>query len=151
MELAPWLPIGPTRVFADLVAATWEELEQPSAGAYVLSRTDGGVFHYPLANSAVFYVGESGPEKGRLRTHRYHAGRAVADRAKNGAFGRYWLPRYAYAAAFGAEVWWFDTPSGFTSKQLESMLVDCFYWSVGAPPLANGTWPATRYPTLPER
>ena len=144
-----WLPFPPDREF-DLFAASEDELHQPTAGAYLLLRNDGGEFDYPMAKFRTFYVGESGAGQTRLQQHQYHAGRARAELQADGRFSRYWWARYALAGAFGAEVWWFAVRPGQASKQLESMLADKFYWAAGAIPIANGRWPGTPYDEVTE-
>ena len=146
-----WLPLSPTRELGDIFAATPTILRQRVGGAYVLLRTDGTRFAYPHGTSAVFYIGRSGANKGRLREHQKHASNARADlRSNGGRFSRYWWPRYGYAASFGAEVWWFDAKEPYTPSTLESMLVDYFYFAMGAPPVANGAWPKVNYPLPPK-
>jgi hypothetical protein len=99
-------PFQPDATF-DLFAVDDETLEALGEGAYVLLRTLEGQFEYPSGGSRVFYIGESGRGVARLATHRYHASRARRQRAGGGSFSSYWWPRYGFAAAFGAEVWWF--------------------------------------------
>jgi hypothetical protein len=50
--------------------------------------------------------------------------------------------RYNYAAAFGARVCWVSIKGRETARQLEAKLLDDFYWSFGALPVANGSWTA---------
>ena len=133
-------PFRPDERF-DLFAATEPELDRFGAGAYVLLRAREGAFEYPTAHSRVFYIGESSRGGSRLATHRYHATRAKLQLGAGGPFSSYWWPRYGFAAAFGAEVWWFKAQDKYPPKKLESLLVDRFFWKCGALPIGNGKWP----------
>lgn len=133
-------PFKPDMTF-DLFSVDDDELEKLGQGAYVLLRTQQGQFEYPAGGSRIFYIGESGRGVSRLATHRYHASEAQRQIPQPGPFTSYWWPRYGFAAAFGAEVWWFNAGEVHNPKGLESLLIDRFYWSKGAIPIANGKWP----------
>jgi len=137
-------PFPPDHIF-NLFSASDEQLDSLSEGAYVLLRTKEGAFEYPAGHSRIFYIGESVRGIARLSTHRYHATRASREFATTGTLNSYWWPRYGFAGSFGAEVWWFQSRATHNSKQLESLLVDNFYWRMGAIPIANGKWPGATF------
>ena len=135
-----WIPRSPDREF-DLLTTPEDDMYHEAGGAYVLLVRTRWQFPYPLQRSRVLYIGMSGPESERLASHRSHALQARAEIEEADKFDSYWKPRHAYAAKYGAKVWWFATRGTQTPETLEASLVDAFYWHAGAIPIANGQWP----------
>lgn len=108
---------------------------QPVGGAYVLGTSDGTMLTYPWGTSPVFYIGQSNNLLNRLITHRNHIRNAIDD------FDRNWRPRYQYGAAYGADCVWYSRQGREQPVNIEARLVNSFYYSFGAIPVANSVWP----------
>jgi hypothetical protein len=143
LEVEYWAEKRPTQDL-DLFSAKTSDLSlMAQTGAYVLA-TDGPpphLFPYPLEASEVFYVGKTSSTVRRLLSHRKWAQAARAEFERWGEFRSRWYPRYSYAAAFGARVLWFSVKGKQTPSSLEATLIDRFFWTHGAIPVANGQWP----------
>ena len=105
-------------------------------GAYVLGTEDGTMITYPWGVSPIYYIGKADNLRNRLSNHRKHALGARNDHQKEA-----WWPRYQYGAAFGADCVWYLAPDDMDPQNLEATLVDSFYSTYGAIPVANHRWP----------
>jgi len=105
-------------------------------GAYVLGTGDGTMIAYPWGTSPIYYIGKADILRNRLSDHRKHTLGARNDHQEVA-----WLPRYQYGAAFGTDCVWYLAYDNMDPKNLEATLVESFYWSYGAIPVANHKWP----------
>ena len=113
----------------------WDENVLPeTGGAYVLGTSDT-MLTYPWGTSPIFYIGRAGNLRARVAQHR----KGIDSARKN--HDEYWWPRYQYGAAFGAHVAWYSRHGQEDPKNIEAILIECFYEAYGAIPVANSYWP----------
>lgn len=105
-------------------------------GAYVLGTGDGTMIAYPWGTSPIYYIGKADILRNRLSDHRKHTLGARNDHQEVA-----WWPRYQYGAAFGTDCVWYLAYDDMDPKNLEATLVESFYWTYGAIPVANHKWP----------
>lgn len=105
-------------------------------GAYVL-QARGTRFRYPRGTNSVYYIGQSGNLRRRLRAHF----RRALEARDNRQWSVYW-PRYEYAAAFGTHYCYVHTWKGLTPRALEELLLARFAEKHRGFPVANssGAW-----------
>ena len=126
----------------DLLGDEGEEgLIPETGGAYVIG-TAGTMLIYPWGTSPIFYIGKSEYLRQRLNDHRKSMLSAREDSYQS------WWPRHQYGAAFGAHVAWYSKRGQQNPKNIEAALIEAFYYTFGAIPSANATWPG---PTRPKR
>lgn len=118
-----------------------EDLLPVTAGAYVIGTAET-MLTYPWGTSPVFYIGKSTNLRQRLIGHRKSMLSAREDHEQS-----YW-PRYQYGAAMGAHVAWYSRHGPQNPQNIEAELIEAFYYTFGAIPTANATWPG---PIRPKR
>ena len=104
-------------------------------GAYVLGTADGTVLVYPWGVSPVYYIGKAVRLQERLSQHCSYTIRCRADHD-----AEWWRSRYQYGAAFGAHCVWYLADDQ-VPQNIEAALVNSFYTTYGAIPVANIHWP----------
>ena len=127
-----------TGLVEDLLAEE-ETIDQipDTGGAYVLGTSTDVMLTYPWGSSPIFYIGSAGNLQRRVSDHKGYIEGAQADHSEAG-----WWPRYQYGAAFGTSCAWYSKRGPQKPKNIEADLVDAFYWSFGAIPAANSSWPS---------
>ena len=122
----------------DLITGEVSDLpDQP--GAYVLGTADGTMLVYPWGLSPVYYIGESNNLAARLSEHRNYTQKAIDDHDQSYKKPEewWWLDRYTYGAAFGAQAVWYLAGEEVEPKEIERRLFFCFRRAYGAVPVAN--------------
>lgn len=107
------------------------------SGAYVLGTADGTMLVYPWGTSPIYYIGMASSIRTRLSSHRNFTEKAIKDHTEN------WWPQYQYGAAFGTSCVWYLSKEK-DPKNVETTLIDSFYQTYGAIPVANRSWPNYR-------
>ncbi len=107
-----------------------------TAGAYVLGTSDGTMLTCPWGSSPIFYIGKADALNKRLAAHREHIKGTKQDHDELS-----WWPRYQYGAAFGADCAYYSRRGPELAQNIESALIECFYYQFGAIPAANSSWP----------
>jgi hypothetical protein len=102
-------------------------------GVYILAARPGMHYTYPVDKSPIFYIGQAGSLRARLRAHLKHATEAKCSRR----FPLYW-PRYEFAAAHGGRYCYIRTKQGQRPKVLEDIVLARFAKRYLSFPIANG-------------
>ena len=125
----------------DLLGENGEENEIPeTGGAYVIGTSDT-MLTYPWGTSPIFYIGKSDYLRQRLIGHR----RSILSARDDHEYS--WWPRHQYGAALGAHVAWYSRRGPQNPQNLEAELIEAFYYTFGAIPTANASWPGPIRPT----
>ena len=106
-------------------------------GAYILGTADGTMITYPWGVSPIYYIGKASNLRNRLSVHRKHTLGARNDHQEDT-----WWPRYQYGGAFGADCVWYLAHDDHDPQNLEATLIESFYLTYGAIPVANHKWPS---------
>lgn len=134
--------IGARRIWVlDLFRAGREDLRAYTSGVYILvahrpPSRPAHPFAYPLGRSSVYYIGKTTKDQPRLIAHQKWA-RHARERCRESQTVDDLHPRYNYAARFGADVYWVAVRGREDAKDLEAKLMNDFYWTFGALPVAN--------------
>ena len=112
-----------------------ENLPPETAGAYVIGTAET-MLTYPWGTSPIFYIGKSTNLRQRLIGHRKSMLSAREDHEQS-----FW-PRHQYGAALGAHVAWYSRHGPQNPQNIEAKLIEAFYYTFGAIPSANATWPS---------
>ena len=116
-----------------------EESDIPDEpGAYILGTANDTMLVYPWGTSPIYYIGMASSIRTRLSSHRNFTEKAINDHTEE-----WWLPQYQYGAAFGTSCVWYLSKEK-DPKNVEAMLIDSFYETYGAIPVANRSWPNHR-------
>lgn len=116
------------------------EHEIPDApGVYFLVARPGLRFTYPTGRSPIFYIGQAGSLRERLRTHSKFAHHVREERRVG--YNLY-FPRYEYAGAFAGRYCHLRTWQGCTPRALEEIVMARFAHRYRTFPVANaaGSW-----------
>ena len=119
----------------DLLGDEDEENQLPqTGGAYVIGTAET-MLTYPWGTSPIFYIGKTRNLRQRLSGHRRRMLSAREDHEQS-----FW-PRHQYGAALGAHVAWYSRHGPQHPQNIEAELIEAFYYTFGAIPSANATWP----------
>ena len=125
--------------YNDLFDLLGDEIDSipSSGGAYVLGTSDGTMLTYPWGSSPIYYIGKADNLIRRLSEHKKYFCGATDDHDEC-----YWLPRYQYGAAFGADCAYYSRKGPQKVQNIEARLITSFYEVFGSIPTANGSWPS---------
>lgn len=129
---------GRTRRVRDFWSLAGDNITE-KAGVYILLATGRHSFEYPRGRSPIFYIGQAGNLRRRLKSHLKYAGEACARGKRRLAL--YW-PRYEYAAVFGARYAVIPARPNQSPRTLECRMLRAFARKHRAFPVANsqGSW-----------
>ncbi|HME89751.1 MAG TPA: hypothetical protein VKE30_11130 [Chthoniobacterales bacterium] len=106
-----------------------------SGGVYFLIARPGVRFTYPAGKSCIFYIGQAGSLRRRLRDHLRFSSH-VRENRRGVGYPIYW-PRYEYASVFGGRYCFIPVSGRQTPRALERVALRRFQQRYHSFPVAN--------------